>query len=775
MKLSLSWVFDHIVADVAGVDINKLVATFNKKVAEIEGVIPVATAVDKLFLLKVEALQAETVLVSCPELGTTFDMPMRSDAQLGAWYLARSTGKGYGWATLLDVGGEQEGLMPALHAEPSFATNAWRKHFAVHDHIIILDNKSVTHRPDMWGHRGVAREIAAYLGYELKPLQALVHAVPVHAVKTVQTIDTDTNIHVNAVTNSAIKRFAVASFTQLHNQASQLAMAVRLARVGAKPIDAIVDATNYVMFDLSQPLHAFDAATITTKKIEPTYAHNGQRLTLLDGQEVELMPEDVIITDGKTPIALAGIMGGAATAVKNTTSAIVLESALFDATTIRKTAARIKKRTEAAARFEKSLDPCQNTSAIERFARLLDDMHMQYAVSDIYSFGTVPDAVLLEVSHAYIQQEMGASITVDNVMHILRALGCDVVAQTLAHDTVYTITVPSWRATKDLRSARDIVEEVARLYGYDALTLELPRKQTTVSDLHGLYQLRAIKHLLAFGQEMKEVYNYALYDQAFLQQLRWQPAQAITLQNPVSEHWQYMVTSLVPHLLKNVVQHHETHDQLRFFEYARVWPQTDKECSELAGIWFDKHKEISFDDLKASILQLCTMLEMPVTFVRLDQPKETWFAPYQSATIWHNEQLVGTLGLMNKSFIYHVLPQHASVALFTLDGDLLRTYRAPQKRFVPLVKYPAVARDISMMVPSSFTVDGVIAMIHKQVKGIKQLYLVDAFSKPEWHDKKSLTIRCVLQDEHKTLTGQEVDALCAQVIAVLHTVGAEVR
>jgi phenylalanyl-tRNA synthetase beta chain len=775
MKLSLSWVFDHIVADSAKVDINALVASFNKKVAEIEGVIPVNTAVEKLFLVNVDSINDSTIMVSCHELGTSFSLPVRTDGMVGAWYLVMMHPKGYGWATLQDIGGEQEGLMPALQYEETFKTGAWKKQFAAHDHIIIVDNKSITHRPDMWGHRGFAREIAAFLGYELKPMSALLHALPIHAVSDEQTIDTQTNIRITAPNHPGIKRFAAASFTQLHNQASQLCMAVRLARVGAKPIDALVDATNYVMFDLSQPLHAFDAASIATKKLQPSCAQRGQRLTLLDGQEVELTNEDLVITDGTAPIALAGVMGGLTTAVKNTTTAIVLEAALFDATTIRKTAARFKKRTEASARFEKSLDPAQNSIAIERFARILDGMNITYIAGDIYSFGTLPDATVLEVSHAYIEQELGTAIPVDRVVSILRALDCDVDVQSLECETIYTIKVPSWRATKDIRIPRDIVEEIARLYGYDVIPLQLPRKLTTVSDLHGLYQIRAIKHLLAFGQEMKEVYNYALYDHTFLQQLRWQPQQAIALQNPVSEHWQYMVTSLVPHLIKNVVQHHETHNQLRFFEYARIWPHTDQERSELAGIWYSKQSEISFYELKDSVLQLCAMLELSVTFVRLDAPQDPWFTPYQSASIMHNNQCIGTLGLINKSFIHHVLPQQSSGALFTLDGDFLRTYRAPQKRFTSLVKFPAVERDISMMVPCSATVDGVIAAVQQRVPGIKRIYLVDTFYKPEWQDKKSLTIRCLFQDEHKTLTGQEVDALCAQAVHALNALGAEVR
>lgn len=775
MKLSLSWVFDHIAADATKVDINKLVATFNKKVAEIEAVVPVNTVVEKLFIGKVEAINNDAIVVSCPELGTTFSLPMRTDCVVDAWYLVSMHAKGYTWATMHDIGGEQEGLMPAVHHDDTFDSNAWKRHFQTHDYIITVDNKSITHRPDMWGHRGFAREIAAYLGYELKPIEQLIHKLPIHSVTNEQTLDAQTHIRVAAPHHVSIKRFAVATFTQLHNQASHLAMAVRLARVGAKPIDALVDATNYVMFDLSQPLHAFDAEAISTKKIVPTVAQQGQSLTLLDGQEIALTQEDLIISDGSEPIALAGVMGGLSTAVKMSTTAIVLEAALFDATTIRKTAARYKKRTEASARFEKSLDPAQNTVAIERYAYILDTLHMTYTVSDIYSFGMLPNATMLQVSHVYIEQEIGTTIATDQVISILRALACDVVTQLLEHDTIYTITVPTWRATKDIRIPRDIVEEVARIYGYENIPLELPRKLTTISDLHGVYQLRAIKHLLAFGQEMKEVYNYALYDQTFLQQLRWQPDQAIALQNPVSEHWQYMVTSLIPHLLKNVVQHHETHNQLRFFEYARIWPIADQERSELAGIWYNKHTQLSFYAIKDNLLQLCAMLELPVTFIRMDAPEEPWYTPYQSAFIMYKDQCIGKLGLINKSFIHHLLPQQSSAALFTMDGDFLRTYRAPDKRFTSLVKYPAVERDISMMVPCSVTVDDVLTAVQRNVPGIKRLYLVDTFYKPEWQDKKSLTIRCLFQDEHKTFTGQEVDALCAQAVQALTALGAEVR
>ncbi len=772
MKLSIAWIFDHIDADWKTIDIPKLVEQFNQTTAEIEGFQKITVDLDLFTCAQIVKIQKDMILVHSPQLQRDIELVYRDDVQKDQWYLVKKQNDQFVWAAGNDFHSAKEVMLPALYCEKQIQAGEWQQSFETEDYIIEVDNKSITHRPDMWGHRGFAREIAAILELPFKPLEEfIIHKVikqfDDHAPSTITH-----PIEVEVKNPEICKRFAGLYFEHIERRPSLLWMAHRLLRVGSRPIDAIVDATNYVMLDMSQPMHAFDAAAIGTRNIMPRRAKNKEKLTLLDDQVIELTSDDYVITDGKKPIALAGVMGGRETGISPTTKSIFLESACFDATAIRRTSIRYKQRTEASARFEKSLDPNQNTLAILRFLKLLDDAHIPFnAADEIVSLGARAQELTINVEHSFLEKRLGVTIASDFVVRTLKKLEFAVEHAGGA----YSITVPTFRCAKDVTIKEDIVEEVGRFFGFSTITHTLPHRQMRSFDLSSVHRLRSIKQLMAYTLTMREVYNYAFYDEEFLRELQWEPQNAIAVKNPVSENWQRLVTSLIPTLFKNIDHNVADHDQLRFFEWGRIWQQAKNimEQKSLAGIFFDRKNTIDFYDAKALLAPLFDMLDMNVSYKRVDTPHDPWFAHYQTAHIMHKSNKIGIAGKVQPVLFNRVTEGDAFV--FELDGDFLLNYKPELKRYKPVAKYPDVIRDISMLMPLHVMVQDIIAMIAQADKKIVDVALIDFFEKEEWKEQRALTFRFIVRDPTKTLTKEEVDVIWSAVAALLQQRGATIR
>ncbi len=378
MKLSLSWIFDHLNVSWRDLDTADLVKRISSTTAEIEHVEHVFTNFDDFTLARCGDVENGHVMLESVEWKKEIALSSRTDAVKGLWYLVKREGKVFRWATLVDVGSEKEGLFPALSCSEEELKGCWKNRVEMEDLIWHLDNKAITHRADLWGHRGFAREISALYSYKLKAEEQLLEPIPVkHYENSVSSKDFVCSVSVQM--SETCKRFAALSIQNISNKPSDIAVAIRLARIDAKPIDAIVDATNYVMYDLSQPMHAFDTRKITGNYLTARPAREGEVLTLLDGTTISMTSTDCVISDDTKPLALAGIMGGKESGVTEDTTAIIAESAHFAATAIRKTATCYKKRTEASARFEKTLDPMQNTQALQRFIKILRDTRVVFS------------------------------------------------------------------------------------------------------------------------------------------------------------------------------------------------------------------------------------------------------------------------------------------------------------------------------------------------------------------------------------------------------------
>ena len=322
-------------------------------------------------LATAKSATSDSITAYSTEWRKDLTLPARTDVKSGLHYLVKKNKDDFSWAKSTDFGAHKEYILPAFAADETTLSGDWKNSFQARDWIIEVDNKSINHRPDLWSHRGIAREVAAIFGFTLKPLEEFLAQHPVNEYKSSVSAQESGSFAISINDPALCRRFAGLKLDAVTNQSSSLLIAQHLIRLDSKVIDAIVDVTNYVMFDIGQPLHAFDAEKISHNAIQVRLAKDKEKIVLLDGQTVELTPQDMVIADDIQPLAVAGIMGGASSAVSLATKSIFLESANFDPAMIWKTAGHIKRRTEASTRFEKNLDPHNNVVGILRFFLLL--------------------------------------------------------------------------------------------------------------------------------------------------------------------------------------------------------------------------------------------------------------------------------------------------------------------------------------------------------------------------------------------------------------------
>ncbi len=771
MKLSIAWIFDHIDANIRSIDVADVVRRLNKSTAEIERVHTLALDLDSLHPVCLQRREGHSCFVRLIDdaKGSEIALPPRADLAIGNCTLAKKTEAGYVWASYQDWGGSRDAYLPALALEH---LSDWKLSIEAHDTIFEVDNKSITNRPDLWGHRGFAREIAALFNLPLKPLDMLV--CPTHIIEGDTDVDAtkDTPWSLHMQPQLGASRLAIAYVPTVAALPSQVALAARLARIDMRCINSLVDITNYVMCDIGHPMHAFDAQKLGTHTLYLRAANMHESVQTLDGIERTLALSDIVITDGHTPISIAGVMGGLHTSVTHNTTSLLLEAGNFNATGIRRTAERLKLRTEASARFEKSLDSDQAAVALARYIHIA----RQYGLSDltslsILSVGQSTKPHVIEITHQFIESKLGVRLSSERVIELLHSLEF----QVTCHDGLYVIRVPSFRSTKDITIPEDIVEEVGRLYGYDAIKPELPCMQLEPQKLRSMMQLRKIKQYLAYAHDMYELYSYALYDESFLRTIAYVPESTLAVQDPVSENWRQLVTSLIPNLSKAVLQNIPDRDTVRVFEWGRVWKRADDvtESKRLAGIIFDKQKRIDFYAGKAIIEDMLRICGLSVTWQSVSHPSDPWYEPYETARLVSNGAVVGYVGMMNPVFAQKCGDGIGWV--FELDGDWLLSANPSIQKYVPIAKFPESVRDVSVLIGRDKTVDFLQHAIAAVDPRIVSVTVIDFFEKEEWGNQRSVSLRYVVRNDIKTLTKQEVDEISDSVNQILIQHGGTIR
>ena len=647
----------------------------------------------------------------------------------------------------------------------------------LNDIILEIDNKSMTNRPDLWGHYGIAREIAAL--YDL-PMTQFPHFD--------RNVENTSGFHVTVEDTERCPRM---TGTQIENVCVKPApywMQVRIWKTGMRPINALVDITNYVMLATGQPSHAYDSDHIAGHIIVRR-AKAGETLTLLNGKELPLSTDDLTIADDAGIVGLAGVMGGAKDSILPTTSKVILEIANFQAAGIRRTALRYDNRTEASARYEKAIDPERCDQAFDLSMQLFSDLYPEMKVTglvDQYPEHLKPAEI--DVALSWLERRLGKHLSPDEIKHKMELLGYSI---TFNGDNMHVV-VPTWRSTGDVSIQADIMEEVARMYGYENFEAE---PITTTFD-GAINQLdkdleRRIKEYLAIRCGMQEIFTYPWMEESYVNAVLQSTEGILSLSTPPSPAEQFVRSSLLPNLCKAVVKNERYFDEFSIFETAQVFrdenytsPYDPREKlpsqrKNVAGAFATTGKDITalFRKAKGVVEMMARYVHMEtLTFRQTEKP--VWADNVVWLNIYRGDEKVGDLALLAKKVSMACGIKNMNVMLFQLDQDSLVPLKSRTNTFTHLAEYPMTDYDISLLVDGSVQWKDVA----QTVRGIKSELLHGAAFVDEYRGKqvpagkKSLTLRLAIGSKDKTLTSAEIEEVASGVLnKIAKRFGAELR
>ena len=647
----------------------------------------------------------------------------------------------------------------------------------LNDIILEIDNKSMTNRPDLWGHYGIAREIAAL--YDL-PMTQFPHFD--------RNVENTSGFH---VTVEDAERCPRMTGTQIENVCVKPApywMQVRIWKTGMRPINALVDITNYVMLATGQPSHAYDSDHIAGHIIVRR-AKAGETLTLLNGKELPLSTDDLTIADDAGIVGLAGVMGGAKDSILPTTSKVILEIANFQAAGIRRTALRYDNRTEASARYEKAIDPERCDQALDLSMQLFSDLYPEMKVTglvDEYPRHLKPAEI--DVPLSWLERRLGKRLPPDEIKHKMELLGYSI---TFNGDNMHVV-VPTWRSTGDVSIQADIMEEVARMYGYENFEAE---PITTTFD-GAINQLdkdleRRIKEYLAIRCGMQEIFTYPWMEESYVNAVLQSTEGILSLSTPPSPAERFVRSSLLPNLCKAVVKNERYFNEFSIFETAQVFrdenytsPYDPREKlpsqrKNVAGAFATTDKDITalFRKAKGVVEMMARYVHMEtLTFRQTEKP--VWADNVVWLNIYRGDEKVGDLALLAKKVSMACGIKNMNVMLFQLDQDSLVPLKSRTNTFTHLAEYPMTDYDISLLVDGSVQWKDVA----QTVRGIKSELLHGAAFVDEYRGKqvpagkKSLTLRLAIGSKDKTLTSAEIEEVASGVLnKIAKRFGAELR
>ena len=642
------------------------------------------------------------------------------------------------------------------------------------DIILEIDNKSMTNRPDLWGHYGIARELAAL--YDL-PLVEFEKYVP----ECTDTVD------VRIVDGERCPRYIGSKIEGLGVKPSPFEMQSRIWRVGMRPINALVDITNYVMLATGQPTHVFDSNHIIDH-IEVRRANEGEKLQLLNDKELNLSTDDLVIADAEGAVALAGVMGGAKDSVLPETNSVILEVANFESKGVRRTALRYDNRTESSSRYEKAVDPERCDQALSLAMKLFSELYPEMKVTafnDVYPVKLVKKEI--DVDFDWLDRRLGKRIPQEIVARKLGTMGYEV---TFTEKGMH-IVVPTWRSTGDVSIKADIMEEVARMYGYE----NFEATSITTSFDGAINQLevdlvRKVKEYLAFRCNMQEIFTYPWMTDEFVTAIMPSTDGILALATPPSPTEKYVKCSLLPNICKAIVKNERNFDEFDIFEEASVFLDRDYTenykgeklpCQEkhLGCAFVGSSDNISelFRRAKGVIGMMPRYTHMEAfTFEKNEKPY------WADETVWLNICLngkkIGDLALLSGKAAAACGIKVLSAVLVEINMDELVPLKSRTNRFVHIPEFPMNEYDISFLVDSMVKWDDIYnAVMAKKNELLRDVCFVDEYKgKQIPAGKKSVTIRLVIGSGEKTLTGPEIEQVANSVLKKLNkTIGAEIR
>ena len=630
------------------------------------------------------------------------------------------------------------------------------------DVVLEIDNKSLTNRPDLWGHYGIARELSAIYDLPLKPIPRVSQS------KKLPTYD------VEIKEPDKCRRYVAVEIDNVFDRPSPLWMQSLLINCGMRPISALVDITNYVMIAVGQPSHAFDSTHIEGRKIIVRNAKKGERLLLLDDSDIELTTDDLVICDTKGPLGLAGIKGGKKDSILPETKSVLLEIANFAAGTIRKTDKRFDEKTDAAIRYEKNID----TERVDDALSLAKELFLEFfptcnvtAYADNYPVKT--ERSVIDVPEAFLDIRLGKKLSKETITRVLTALGYDVEYKN--HN--YHVVAPVWRSTGDVSLKDDVEGDIARILSYQSFEA----KPLTISFTKPVNQTdvlleRRLKDYLATRCGFNEIYTYPWMDIKYVNAAKLDLSNAVRLATPPSPEQVNLRTSLVPGMLEAIAKNLRYFDEFRLFEMAQVFekgeyhPSTKEETLPvhkryLTGVIVGKDARDLFYQVKGVIENMAGYTHMePLKLVKGDRP--SWADVNAYLDIMIGDKKVGTMGLLSVSAMNEAKIKRANAAVFEINADALEPLPSRTNNFEHIPELPLVEKDLSMLLDEDIP----WAIIEETVRSrVKEVIFVDEYRGNQVpQGKKSITLRVKIGSDETTLTTEEINEKMNSIIKSLN-------
>lgn len=644
----------------------------------------------------------------------------------------------------------------------------------------VMDIKVLPDRGhDALNHIGMAREVAATEGRNPEP-----HGVQ-SAMLALRRIAKSKKIKIEIQDKKLCPRYIGAVMENVEIKPSPLWLKQRLLVCGVRPINNIVDATNYIMLETGQPLHAFDFNEIKGAKIVVRRAKNGEEIKLLDETVKKLTSEDLVIADEKRALAIAGVMGGEDSGISEKTKTIVLESANFDANSIRQTRLRHTLKTEASDRFEKDIDPNLAEKTMVRIIELIKELAggKLEGVVDVYPKKIKSWKIKLNLES--VDKLLGEKISKDKVAKILETLGLEV-KNKKKEAGVIEVEIPTRRI--DLKDQENLIEEIGRIYGYARIRPQAPHIKLAYPQTNEKRMFeRKSKEILA-GLGFDEVYNYSFYSARDAELSELGAIEHLELQNPMNPDQALMRVSLIPNVLKNVRENLKNFNELHIFEVGKVhWSNSNVLPEEKRMLVGAIVQEGSKDRRKSLFYEAKSFVDSLLQRIGMD---DWYYDQYDvssketSNTLWHGgrtaeirteegESEFGLVGEINPIVLAN-FDIHKRVAMFEIDLDKLQKISETEREYQPISKFPTVSRDISMLAEGDVLVDDILKNIQKVGSDLVQdTDLFDIFEKD---GQNSFAFHIVFGAPDRTLEHQEIDGLMQKIISSLEKdLGVEVR
>lgn len=637
------------------------------------------------------------------------------------------------------------------------------------DSIIEIDNKSLTNRPDLWGHLGMAREVAAIAGLSVAdPVGDIYPFTPKAGVNgdPLPAAASKGDLSIAIEDSNLCARFSGQRVENVKVAPSPLWMQYRLNSLGVNPINNLVDVTNYVLCELGQPMHAYDAELLGDTIVVRS-ARKGESILALNGEKYSLSPEDIVIADAQKPVGIAGIIGGNDTAIRATTKRIVLEAANFPAAQVRKSSSRLKLRTDASMRFEKGQDPENTVRALARAVELLKQISPGSQAAppiDVYARKSTPPKIQLDIDWA--ERKLGRKLSTEEVINIFKSLVFGV-EQIDARKLL--LTVPSWRATKDISIPEDLVEEIGRMVGYASIVPQAPAVLASPTPRNLVHEQHRAVRAAMIGQGFTEVSNYSFISDADAAMFGYATDKLLQVANPIVAEQKYMRPALLPGIRRNLADNSRYFADFRLFEIGRAYSKgadgAPKERTHLVAAIDGRETS------GANLLEMKRVVQYVAAGAKIVPAKAhgKLMHPERAAHVEVGGQRVGDLYELHPGLL-----DRGRAAILDLDLDALQALPSQRAPYRPLRRFPTSSFDLSIVAPAHTLVADLENKLRQSAgDSLVALQFLLIFALPL--DKKSVSFRLTLGADDRTLTAEEVTRTREKVVEGVKAAGYELR